>query len=201
MRAAVGDAEAVDSGEDSRIHDEAGAGVERGRADERTVCDPARHGVRTGSESAGVTNDSLCEQGDRRAAGESSGAVDDRAEIARFEFAVHENQWSDGTDGAEFLCGEIAGVSVQQVSRRGYDSGAGDAVDGRGDGNFVDVRAGVCEGATGGGAAVAAAGDGVLERERSRQAACGVCGAGFAGGGIEGGGDARDGGGAGERGD
>ena len=80
--------------------------------------------------------------------------LDDRTKVARYAFAVHRNERREGTGGAEFLRGEIAGISVQQVPRRGYDSGAGDALDGRSDGNFVDFRAGVCEGAIGGRAAV-----------------------------------------------
>ena len=57
-------------------------------ADERAVRDSARHGLRAGSESARVAHDSVREQGDGRAAGESGSAADDGSQAARFAFAV-----------------------------------------------------------------------------------------------------------------
>ena len=70
----------------------------------------------------------------------------------------HRNQRRGGNRGARLLRGEIAGVSVQQVPRSGYDSGSGDAVDGRSDGDLEEVWPGVCEGADRGGSATAAQG-------------------------------------------
>ena len=57
----------------------------RRRPDERAVRHPARHGLRAGSESARVAHGSLREQGHRRAAGQSGGAIDDRPQAARYE--------------------------------------------------------------------------------------------------------------------
>ena len=56
--------------------------------DERAVCDPARHRVRPGSESASVAHGAVCEQGDRSATGESSGAIDGGEEIVDHEAAA-----------------------------------------------------------------------------------------------------------------
>ena len=70
---------------------------------------------------------------------------------------------SNGVDElsvARILCGEVAGVSVQQVSRRGYDFGSGDALDRRSDGNFRQLWRGFCEGAIGGRTTFAARGRG-----------------------------------------
>ena len=185
MRAAVGDAEAFDSGADSRLHFAAGARVECGGTDERAIRDPARHGVRAGGEPARVAHCSVREQGDGRAAGESGSAIDDRAQIARLETSVHRNERSERNRGGKFLRGEVAGFSVQQIPRCRYDSRAGNALDRRGDGHCLHVRAGICEGAACREPAVAAGGHGFYQRERPRQASSGFCGSGPDGGGIE----------------
>ena len=77
----------------SRIHGEIGARAERDRRDERAVCDSARRGLRAGSESAGFADDSVCEQGDRSAAGESCGAIDDGTKVAGNEIAAFAFEW------------------------------------------------------------------------------------------------------------
>ena len=68
------------------------AGAESRRPDERAVRHSARHGVRARSESARVAYGSLCQQGDRRAARESCGAVDGRQATRRHEAAAGEAQ-------------------------------------------------------------------------------------------------------------
>ena len=70
VRAARGDAEARGAGKNSRLHEAAGTGAERRRADECAVRGAARHGVRAGSEPARVAHGAVCEQSHRSAAGE-----------------------------------------------------------------------------------------------------------------------------------
>ncbi len=62
---------------------------------------------------------------------------------------------------------------VQQIPRRGYDSGPGNAFDRRSDGDFDVLWPGICQGATRRGAETAAHGHGVHQRERPRQTASG----------------------------
>ena len=74
-------------------------------------------------------------------------------------------EWCRRVERTRILCGEVAGVSVQQVSRSGYDSWAGDALYRRGDGNFYQLWRGVCEGAACCWATIAARRRRVYQRE------------------------------------
>ena len=56
--------------------------------------------------------------------------------LADMKLPLVEHQRRLGNRRARILFREIAGVSVQQISRRGYHPGAGDALDRRSDGHF-----------------------------------------------------------------
>jgi hypothetical protein len=137
-----------------------------------------RHGLRAGSEPAGVAHRALREQGDGRAAGQAGGVGDDRGADSRLRTAGERS-------GEGFLRGEVAGVSVRALPRGGHDSGAGDEVHRGSDGRGDDVRDGVCESAAFGRPAAADGGDCVPERERPRQAGAGADCAGARGAGLQ----------------
>src|SRR6185437_7824105 len=113
----------------------------------------------------GVADGAVCVEGDGRAAGEGGFAIDDGQDTARVAAGAggeRRRSW----DGRALLR-EVTGVSVGQVPGRGSCAGAGDAVDGRGDGRRDDVWRGVCEGADRGRSVSADGRHGVLQRERS----------------------------------
>ena len=65
-----------------------------------------------------------------------------------------------------FLC-EVAGLSLEQICRRGYGSGPGDALDRRSDGRGRDLWRGLCQGAAFGRPGAAHRRHGLLQRQRS----------------------------------
>ena len=69
---------ALGAGAHSRLHEAAGESAAGRGPDERAVRDPARHGVRAGSESARIAHRAVRQQSDGRASGESCGAADGR---------------------------------------------------------------------------------------------------------------------------
>jgi len=77
--------------------------------------------------------------------GKGRGATDDREETRVHAAAGGAAQRRGGSCSARILFGEIAGVSLQQVSRRRYHSRPRDALNGRSHGNFDIVRTSVCE--------------------------------------------------------
>ncbi len=81
-----------------------------------------------------------------------------------------------GPGHGRVLLREVAGLSVGQVPGRGHGAWAGDEVHRRGDGRGRQLRRGVCEGAAFGRAGAAGEGNGLPERERSRQAGGGCAG-------------------------
>ena len=127
-----------------------------------------RKGLRAGSESAGFAHRAVCFEGHGRAAGEDCGAADDRAQAARI--SAGEYRPAHRSRHGKLLLREVAGVSVEQVSRRGHGAGAGDEIHRRSDGRGRQLRRSFRQGAVGGGPEVADAGDGVHQRDRSRQA-------------------------------
>jgi hypothetical protein len=90
-----------------------------GRADERSVRDPARHGVRAGGESARLAHRAVRFQGDRVA------ARHDRRALHGWKNA--ETAECRRGDAALFF-GEGGGVPVRQVSGRGHHPRAGDEI-------------------------------------------------------------------------
>ena len=106
--------------------------------------------------------------------------------------------FTDATRRAAGAAGirEIAGVSVQQISGRGPGAGAGDALDGRGDGGGRELRRSLRQGADQRGHAAAGQGHRVHQRERASQAGGRGGGAQVRGARIPAGGHARYGGGA-----
>ena len=88
VRAAAGELDAAVLDTHSRIYQAAGGGAESRGLDERAVRHSARHRIRAGSEPARVAHCAVCQQGDRRAAGQSGGAIDGRKEIVDYEAAV-----------------------------------------------------------------------------------------------------------------
>jgi carbamoyl-phosphate synthase large subunit len=76
------------------------------------VRDPARHGVCAGSQSARIAHCTVCQQGDGRATGESSGAFDGREEIGGYESSARAARRRFRNCRARILFREVAGVSV-----------------------------------------------------------------------------------------
>ena len=92
-----------------------------------------RHGLRARSESPGLAHRAVCQQGDRRAAGENCGAIDGRQEAADMKLPLVKKT-ACSKSPFTISSREIAGVSVQQIPRRGYHPGSGDALHRRSDG-------------------------------------------------------------------
>ena len=168
----------LDAGDDSYVYAQAGAGVERGGPGEYAVRDSAQgrgtgQGLRHRGESTGFANRALCLEGDGSAVGQDCVAADDWAYVAGVDAGA--GCRAHGSGYGQSLLREVAGLSVEQVSRRRYGAGAGDEVDRRGDGRGGQFWRGVCQGADFGRAGAAAEGNGLLQRERPRQGrGCGL---------------------------
>ena len=83
---------------------------------------------------------------------------------------LRQTQRRRGNRRPRFLRREVAGVPVQQIPRRRYDSRPGDALHRRSDGRLHILRPGVRQGATRRRPATAAQGHSLHQRQRSRQA-------------------------------
>ncbi len=137
LRAARGRSGALDARHHSHVHPRAGAGPERGGPGEPAVrhSAPVRRagqGLRHRSESSCFPHRALRLQGDRSAAGEDGCTADDRAHLARVDAGAGSR--AHGSRHRQSLFREIAGLSLEQVSRCGYGAGTGDEVDRRSDG-------------------------------------------------------------------
>ena len=162
MRDAADDAERRAAEGADQADEDARARTWRDRADQYSICDLWRRSLYPRSKSARVAHDSVCQQGDWRAAGEVRGVGDGGEEAQRHR--IH-----DGTR-AGARRGQGVGVPIRAISGRRYDPRTGDEIDRRGDGNRQDLRDGVCQGRAGGVVESAGLWAGVYQRPRRRQA-------------------------------
>ena len=112
------------------------------------------------SESARLAHRAVCFESDRRAAGEDCGAADDGAQAARIPAGKH--RAPRRSRHRKLLLREVAGVSLEQISRRRHRARAGDEIHRRSDGRGRQLRRSLRQGATGGGTEVADAGHGIF---------------------------------------
>ena len=124
-----------------RLHRAAGARAERDRPDERAVRDQRRHGVRARGQSARVAHGALRQQGHRRAAAQDRGGIDVGPQAGRLRAPDGRSDVGhvDGSAGLR----QIAGVPVQQISRRRSGARSGNAIHRRSDGSGDQFRRGV----------------------------------------------------------
>ncbi len=167
-----------------RADQNAGARTRRDRADQYSVRDLWRRSFYPGSQSARVAHDSVRQQGDRRASGEVCRAGDGGKEAQR--------DWVHDATRADSRRGQGVGVSVRAIPGCRYDSGTGDEIDRRSDGNRHDVRDGVCQGGVGGVVESTRRRAGVHQCPRRRQAIPRADSARAGGDGIRSDRDARD---------
>ena len=158
-----------------------GAGAESCRADEHSVRHSAgqrdfwrvsqpvptmtAQGLCSGSESAGFANRAFRFESDGRADGENCGPADDRPQAARIPARVHRAR--SRSRHRALLLREVAGLSLEQVSRSRHGTGSGDEIDGRSDGCGRQLRGGIRQGADCGRPEAADAGHGFHQRHRS----------------------------------
>src|SRR5262249_61780292 len=109
-------------GNDSRLHETSGDCAKSSRVDERPVCNSAGYGLRAGSESTRIAYSAICQQSYRRAACKSCSTLDGWQEAAGYEAAAGSSQRGGGNCVSRFLFREVAGVSLQEVSRSGHDT-------------------------------------------------------------------------------